>query len=130
MGKPARFRPYDTQWLTRACFEPAAEGRRLLAWGSLATVLVLIGTLLFLLRSDLIDPDPFATPHLAEAQREVTRLGAALDRVNAELGLERATRMELQRNADQLGARIAELNQQLEFLNSRQAAGPNNRPAH
>jgi hypothetical protein len=48
-------------------------------------------------------------------------LTAELERARMELQVERATRDELQRHADELSARVTDLAHQLEFINSRGA---------
>lgn len=125
----AQFGPDDTHWLTRASFELTAGRRRVLGRGLLLAGLLLALAAVMAGRSGLLGEQLAATTRLAEAQREVARLDAELERVNAELALERATRQELQRQADELGARATELSQQMEFVNSRRAVARNNQAA-
>ena len=62
----------------------------------------------------------FAAPAwLAEVTGQNASLRAEIEKARMELEMERATRAELQRQIDGMGAQIAELNHQLEFLNSR-----------
>lgn len=119
-----RFGPSDTQWLTRASFEPTA-GRRLrkrllLAIAGLAVLIV--GAV----RSGVFDDQLMAPLRLIEARRENASLSAGIEQVRMELAMERATRSDLQRQAEELSVRVAELTQQLQFVTSR---NPSHRPA-
>ena len=110
----ARLGAFDTQWLTRASFEPTAARRlrRLLP-----LVLALVAGVA-------------AGNHLARGgtivstlplERRNAELASELERTRMELQVERATRDELQRHADELSAKVTDLGHQLEFLNSRGA---------
>ncbi|MEO8224404.1 MAG: hypothetical protein ABI661_06330 [Gammaproteobacteria bacterium] len=109
----------DTQRLTRASLELSSRDQRRRRTATLATLiftLLLAGaSILFLHESDM-------TPW-ARAGDSVTEdnlaLHAELERVRTELGLEKATRAELSREAGELNARINELNTRLEFLVAR-----------
>ena len=123
-----QFGPYDTQWLTRASFEPTA-GRRLRKRVVL-TLAILVAVTAFVARSGYLDRHLAPPVRLAEVQRENASLTAQIERTRMELEMERATRTELQRQAADLSAKVTELTQQLEFLTSRNApAGRASRPA-
>ena len=113
----AQYRPYDTQWLTRASFEPTA-GRRIRKRLVLA-VAVLVPLIVMAARSGYVDQRLSAPLRLAEMQRDVAGLTAEIERTRMELEMERATRTELQRQAAELSTQVNELTQQLEFLTSR-----------
>ncbi len=118
----ARFGPYDTQWLTQARFEPTAARRRAFAAGVLTIALLMV--LGYSVAGRGSEQAALAA-RLDEAERTAASLDAELERTRAELALERATRQELQRQADSLGARVAELSQQMEFLASRRTVARN-----
>lgn len=103
------YSPPDTQWLTRASFEPAA-GRRVVR-RSLAAIFA------FLL---VIGAGASVYPvRLAETMSRNADLGEEIERLRMELKMERATRAELHRQIDAMNKQITELNHQLEFLASR-----------
>ena len=110
--------PYDTQWLTRASFAPApARRRRVLA---LAAVLALVagagaGAL-------YLDARDAGVERAAALHAQNAALAAELERTRVALGVERATRAELERQAAGLSERVSELTHQVEFLNSRGGA--------
>jgi hypothetical protein len=108
----AHLGPYDTQWLTRADFEPKAARRlrRLLPLALALAVGAAGGT--FLARGGTA---------VAVAATRNAGLAAELERTRMELQMERATRDEMQRHADELSARVTDLAHQLEFINSRGA---------
>ena len=111
------YTPYDTQWLTRASFEPTAARRIRNSLLVVVAALALIATGgigVSRIRERLAPP-----ARLAEITRQNAALGEALERSRMELKMERATRAELQRQIDGMGQQITELNHQLEFLNSR-----------
>jgi len=114
----AKFSLHDTQWLTQASFAPTAArrrvGRAVLAFALIATAGIVVAA-----RAGFLDEQVSPTARLAQAQVEVQRLSTELERANTELEMERATRAELQRHADELGERVARLTQQIEFLSSR-----------
>ena len=105
---------FDTQWLTRASFEPtpARRLRRLLPLVLALVAGVAAGN--HLARGGTI----VSTLPLAKRNAE---LASELERTRMELQVERATRDELQRHADELSAKVTDLGHQLEFLNSRGA---------
>jgi len=115
----ARFSLNDTQWLTQASFEPAAARRRQFGRAALACALIATAGLVVAARAGFLDEQVSPAARLAQAQVEVERLSTELERANTELEMERATRAELQRHADELGERVAKLTQQIEFLSSR-----------
>lgn len=119
----AQFGPYDTQWLTRASFEPAAVRRRMLAWGLAGAVLLLAVAAALYGRGGTREATLGA--RLAAAEQESAVLRADLERTRADLVIERATREEVERQADALGQRVAELNEQIQFLASRRALARN-----
>ena len=51
-------------------------------------------------------------------------LGDEVERLKTELAVERAKRIELERQAAELNAQVAELNGQIEFLQARTARQP------
>jgi len=111
------FTAYDTQWLTRASFEPTAARR------IRRTLLAVVAGLALVAAAGVgisrID-GPFAAPGwLTEFTGQNAALRAEIEKARMELEMERATRAELQRQIDGMGAQITELNHQLEFLNSR-----------
>jgi type II secretory pathway component PulJ len=117
----ARLGPYDTQWLTRASFEPTAA-RRLRRLLLPVVVALVIGASA---GGFYVDARLPALSRTAEFERRNASLAAELDRARVELEMERATRDEVQRHAEELSARVTELAHQLEFLNSRGASpGP------
>ncbi len=122
-----QFGPYDTQWLTRASFAPTAGPR--LRKRVLLVVATLAAVSIVAMRSSYLDRHMTSPAGLAEVQRDNAALAAEVEHTRMELEMERATRTELQRQAEALSARVAELNQQLEFLTSRsvpagRASGP------
>lgn len=119
--------PYDTQWLTRASFEPTPARRWRLVAGVMGLAVLLVLAAWFLGHDGSRSSELAA--RLAGAERQAAALGAQLERAQAELALERATRQELQRQADGLGARVAELTQKMEFLASRRAVAYNDQAA-
>ena len=109
--------PYDTQWLTRASFEPTAARRirsGLLAIAAALALLAAGGVGFSRLEEQLAPPS-----RLAATERRSAALGDEIERARMELRMERATRAELQRQIDEMGQQITELNHQLEFLSSR-----------
>lgn len=60
---------------------------------------------------------------LAALRQERELLAADVERLRTQLALESATRDELERHAEQLNTRVAELNGQVEFLKARKAPG-------
>ena len=68
--------------------------------------------------------DFFATAQdLATLRERRTSLAAEVERLQAELAVETATRRELERQAAELNAQVAELKGQMEFLRARSPAG-------
>jgi phage shock protein A len=59
----------------------------------------------------------------AALREERELLAAEIERLQTELAVERATRLELERQTAELNAQVAELNGQLKFLIARKAAG-------
>ena len=59
----------------------------------------------------------------AALREERELLAAEIERLQTELAVERATRLELERQTAELNAQVAELNGQLKFLMARKAAG-------
>ena len=117
----AQLGPHDTQWLARASFEPTAARRlrRLLLPVAAALAIGAAGG------GMLVEARLPALSRAAELERSNASLAADLDRARTELEMERATRNEVQRHADELSAKLTELAHQLEFLNSRGATpGP------
>lgn len=110
--------PFDTQWLTRASFEPTAARRLRRLLLPVAAALA-IGAAA---GSYFVDARLPSLSRTAELERSNASLAAALERARMELEMERATRDEVQRHADELSAKLTELAHQLEFLNSRGAA--------
>lgn len=109
--------PYDTQWLTRASFEPTAARRIRNSLRAVVAALVLVaaGGVGFSRIEELLAPPV----RLAEITKHNAALGEEIERSRMELRMERATRAELQRQIDAMSAQITKLNHQLEFLNSR-----------
>ncbi len=60
---------------------------------------------------------------LAALREERELLAAEVERLQAELAVEGATRLELERQAAELNAQVAELNGQVKFLMTRRAPG-------
>jgi phage shock protein A len=60
---------------------------------------------------------------LAALREERELLAAEVERLQTELAMERATRLELERQAAELNAQVAELNGQVKFLMARRASG-------
>ena len=106
---------FDTQWLTRASFEPtpARRLRRLLPLVLALVAGVAAGNHLARGGTTIASTIPIV--------KRNAELASELERARMELQVERATRDELQRHADQLSARVTDLGHQLEFLNSRGA---------
>jgi hypothetical protein len=123
------FTAYDTQWLTRASFEPAAalhlrNGLRMIL---ASLLLVAAGVFGFSRLQDLLTPPG----RFAEMGRRNAALTDEIERGRMELEMERATRAELQRQIDAMGKQITELNHQIEFLSSRTAQpDPASYPGH
>jgi len=119
------FAAYDTQWLTRASFEPAAGRRIRHGFRALLAALVLVAAGGFALSGlkELFTPPV----RLAEMAKLNAALAEELERARMELEMERATRAELQRQIDAMGKQITELNHHVEFLSSltAQPAGAN-----
>jgi phage shock protein A len=68
--------------------------------------------------------DLFVTARdLVALRKERNFLTADVERLKTELAVERATRLELERQAAELNAQVAELNGQVKFLLARRAAG-------
>ena len=111
----------DTHRLTRASLELScrAERRRRTATFVTAVVtLLLAGGGAFYLGND--GGATWAAPGAAAAlAQENEALRAQLERLQTELGVEKATRAELNRQAGELNARIGELTNRLEFLAAR-----------
>ena len=108
---------HDTQRLTRASVELVAgqERRRGLLATACAVVLVLAGSVAI-----RYEQGPLGMPlRLVNLREENARLQAELERARLEAEMERATRAELERQIEALGDQVTELNQQLEFVNSR-----------
>jgi hypothetical protein len=108
---------FDTQWLARASFEPMAGrrgGKRLWLLALIAAAALGAGAANGYLDWQLTLPGRAAT-----SAEQRAKLVAELQRLRTELEMERATRKELQRYADELSRKVTELTHQLEFLNSR-----------
>ena len=109
----------DTHRLTRASLELSSRDDRRRRNATFATVVV---TLVLATGGALWLSDAGATLFpvggLALAG-ENAELRAELERLRTELGLEKATRAELNREAGELHVRINELNTRLEFLTAR-----------
>lgn len=108
----------DTHRLTRANLELSSRDERR---RRTATVAMVLGTLLLVGGGALYlrgGPVPFGLAGNSVA-RENSALRAELEHVQTELGLERATRAELSREAVDLHARLNELTTRLEFLTVR-----------
>jgi hypothetical protein len=119
------FTAYDTQWLTRASFEPAAALRIRRGLRMFVAVLLLVaaGFIGFSRLQDLLTPPG----RLADMRERNAALSEEIERTRMELKMEGATRAELQRQIDAMGKQITELNHQVEFLSSRNAQpGPGN----
>ncbi|MGQ0430213.1 MAG: hypothetical protein ACT4UQ_09795 [Gammaproteobacteria bacterium] len=70
--------------------------------------------------------DVFVKAHEFAALREERELLAAeVERLRAKLAVESATRRELERQAAEQNAQVAELGSQVEFLKARRAPGKN-----
>ncbi|MEZ5565945.1 MAG: hypothetical protein R3F24_10695 [Gammaproteobacteria bacterium] len=110
----------STHWLSRATFEPkAGYGRRKQL--VLPLLLIVAAMLTVSVRSGYVHL-PFMTPsRLMEAEQANTGLIKEIEHTRTELAVERATRAELQRQADDLSGQVNRLTQQLEFLSSRGA---------
>jgi hypothetical protein len=111
----------DTQWLTRASFEPAAARRIRSGLRKILVALVVVAAAVVgfnRFRDVLIPPSRFA-----EMTKRNADLRDEIERGRMELKMERATRAELQRQIDAMGEQITELNHQVEFLSSRNAPG-------
>lgn len=111
------FTASSTVRLSRASFEPKAAaglpGRLLVLMLALGIVILLAS------RNGYLDLPFIAPSALLEARRLNAELAGDLDRARTELAVERATRAEVQRHADELGGEVARLTRQLEFLQSR-----------
>jgi len=64
-----------------------------------------------------------AVRDLAALREERALLAAEVERLRTELAVESATRRELEQQAAESNARVAELNGQVEFLRARRAPG-------
>lgn len=118
---------YDTQSLTRASLELVhPQYRRWPLQAALAIVLIAAGVL-----AAWPGPGPFSVPmYLVSLRQENARLQSDLDHVQLELRVEQATNAELERRLQALSDRVVELNQQLEFVNTRTSRRPmSHRPA-
>ena len=113
------FTPGETQWLTRASFEPTAVRRIRNSLRVIVAALVLAGAG----GVSLTRLEEFLAPpaRLADLTERNAALGEQIERARMDLKMERATRDELQRQIDAMGQQLTELNHQLEFLNSRNA---------
>ena len=61
--------------------------------------------------------------NLAALRQERELLAAEVERLQTELAVQSATRLELERQAAKLNAQVAELNGQVQFLRARAAPG-------
>lgn len=114
-----RNRVIDTTWLTHAKFEPTAprqdRRQRLLAAGALLLLVIATG-------HGFAGEVFVKARDLAALREERNLLSAEVERLRTELAVESATRRELERNAADLSAQVAELNGQVEFLRARKAS--------
>jgi len=117
--------PRDTHRLTRASLELSSRDER-----RRRTVTLLVATGVLLLAGGgslwLAADGAALAPGQADLATENESLRAEVERLRTEVGLERATRAELDREAGDLHARIDELTNRLEFLAARDPgpAGP------
>ena len=107
---------YDTQSLTRASLELVQpQYRRWPLQAALAMGLIAAGVL-----AAWPGSSPLSIPaYLVSLRQENARLQSDLDHVRLDLRIEQATNAELERRLQALSDRVAELNQQLEFVNTR-----------
>lgn len=114
--------PSSTLRLSRATFEPKATT------GLPARLLILVLALgivvLLAARNGYLDVPYIAPSRFTEAERNNAVLARELDRARTDLAVERATRIEVQKHADELGGEVARLTRQLEFLQSRTTTTP------
>lgn len=106
------FSAHSTIRLSRATFEPKAGGslpKKLLA---LLLVSLLVSGILAAVAAQTGYPGQMA------AEQTNATLTRELERINTELAVERATRREVQRQADLLSGEVTRLTRQLEFLSS------------
>jgi uncharacterized small protein (DUF1192 family) len=103
------------RWLTESSFQLAPAGRRQQHWILLAAVALLVAILLAAPLADLLG----TTRELGVARDRETVLAAEVERLETRLAVEAATRRELELQAGELNARVAELTAQVEFLSAR-----------
>jgi cell division protein FtsB len=109
------FTVYDTQRLTSARLELVSGRGRWRGWlpATLVAALVIAGAVA------IGGAGSLDVASLLRLNREQARLQGELQRTRLELDVERATRTELERRNQALGEQVTELNQRLEFVNSR-----------
>jgi hypothetical protein len=113
-------RAIDTNWLTRASFKPAAPHRHRRRWQIAAVVLLL---LVVVAGHGFAGDFYVAVRDLAALREERTLLAAEVERLRTELAVESATRRELERQAAESNARVAELDGQVQFLRALRTPG-------
>lgn len=117
-------RAIDTTWLTRASFRPAAPHRHRRRWQIAAGVLLL---LVVAAGHGFAGDFYVAVRDLAALRAERASLAAEVERLRTELAVETATRRELERQAAESNARIAELDGQVQFLRALRTPGNKSR---
>jgi hypothetical protein len=112
----ADFANFDTQRLTHVHLQLVAgqERRRGVAIAVLAIAVVLAVVVI-----RMANGQPGISLKLLDIRSDRAQLKQDLERARLELQMERATRAELERQIQVLGEQVIELNQQLEFVNSR-----------
>lgn len=116
-----RARVIDTNWLTSARFKLTAPRRGRRRWWIAAGASL---TLLAIAAGFGFAGDWYVTARdLAALRQERKLLAAEVERLQAELSMENATRLELARQAAELNAQVAELKGQVKFLMARRAPG-------
>lgn len=110
---------FDTQSLTRDSLQLVARPRPRPRW----LTAVMTFTLLLVVIVTARNPDSVAglPLQLLSLRQDQAQLQSDLERTRLDLRMERATRAELERQIQALSEQVAELNQQLEFVNSRAA---------